>query len=176
MRNKNGTYSILISCMIAALLVAGPAGADITTFSAQLSGGNEIPPVMTDATGIATVVVVTDDEGQSYSETWTVEFSGLSGLPTTGSGFYDGSPLENGALWFEIGIGMGSPQTGPLPVDIMHALQFAMMVGNPGTPGNIYVNICTAEYPAGEIRGNFQFFSAVPAEETTWGGIKALYR
>ena len=173
MRNKNATNSILFCCAIAVLLVAGPAAADVTTFSAQLLGGNEIPPVVTSASGLASVIVVTDDNGQNVSTTWTVEFSGLSSAQT-GAGFYDGSPAENGDLWFDIPL--GSPQSGPLVVDLLHAIEFGYMAGNPGAVGNIYVNISTEDHPEGEIRGNFVLLSVVSNEDTTWGVIKALFR
>ncbi len=39
---------MLFYCTIAAMLVAGTAAADEYTYTAQLSGGNEIPPVMTE--------------------------------------------------------------------------------------------------------------------------------
>lgn len=154
----------LLGIVIATILAASSATADIYTYTATLSGGSEVPPVSTPATGVATFTLDTD---LGPTGAWTVQFSGLTGAQTA-AGFYDGAAGTVGTLWFAIPL--GSPQSGNVFMDLTHTAAFA--IGGAG----VYVNIHTVNFPGGEIRGHFQLAGVVASERSTWGRIKSLYR
>ena len=78
--------------------------------------------------------------------------------------FHMGNPRENGSAVFALPL--GSPKIGVwmIPIDALAAL----------LDGELYINIHTADYFQGEIRGNIGP-SVLPVEHTTWGRVKSLY-
>lgn len=109
-------------------------------FSADLTGGQEVPPVTTAGRGSATASLSGD------TLDYTVQFSGLSG-PATGAHFHGpASPGQNAGVQVNIGQGgltspiEGSAQLTDQQIDDLKA-------------GRYYINIHTAKNPNGEIRG-----------------------
>jgi hypothetical protein len=156
-------FFLLNLCVVSTVvLAAGPAMADVYTFTASLSGANEVPPVATTATGFATIIVDTD-AGLVFP--LHAEFSGLSSSQT-GAHIHTGAAGVNGPVVFASPLGS--------PIDTMVPFDIAMYANLAG--GAHYYNVHTQNFPAGEIRGQFLLTDTVDAEDTTWGSIKSLYR
>ena len=126
--------------------------------TASLTGGAEVPPVVTGATGSALVVIY-----HSGTINYQVTYSGLSG-PVTLADISVGAPGTNGGVVFPLVVGnpvLGTSSaanftaTGSITT---YGLAITEMVA-----GNTYVNLHTATNLGGEIRGQL-------AQATTSGG------
>ena len=125
---------------VSAFLLSGSALAQETKFMANLTGGEEVPPVETTATGMADVTWNADSKELS----WTIEFSGLSG-PATAAHFHGpAAPGENAGPVVTIE-DLESPSEGSATLTDEQAGQLA--------GGQWYINVHTAANPDGEIRG-----------------------
>jgi len=109
-----------------------------TTFSTSLSGDNEVPPNDSDASGIATLVFNENTGKFNLSVSY-------SGITATDAHIHKAAVGESGPAIFPIPI-TASPLV--LTDVTMTAEQEADLKN-----GLYYVNIHSAEYPAGEIRG-----------------------
>lgn len=109
-------------------------------FSADLTGAQEAPPVVTPARGSATATL--DGAALQY----TVQYSGLSG-PATGAHFHGPAAAgQNAGVLVNIGQGgLASPIKGQAQLSDQQAADLKA--------GRLYVNIHTAKNPGGEIRG-----------------------
>jgi hypothetical protein len=144
------------------LLGALEAKADVFTFAAILTGGQEVPPNASTATGSGTFVL--DDQGTvaTVDDTLAVSltFSGLT-APAAAAHIHAPAPpgtnapvrLDFGPFGFPFGVTAGSfdhvfllsADLSPLiTVDAFEAALFA---------GNTYVNIHNSVFSGGEIRG-----------------------
>jgi hypothetical protein len=122
------------------LLAGGMAAAQETKFMANLTGGEEVPPVETAATGMADVTW----NGDSKELSWTIEFDGLSG-PATAAHFHGPAAAgENAGPVITIE-DLESPSEGAATLTDEQAGQLA--------GGQWYVNVHTEANPDGEIRG-----------------------
>ena len=138
------------------------------TFSASLSGNEEIPPTASSATGYARFQ--TNDNGTQVS--YSFNLTGLNEI--TGAHIHNGSAGQNGDILVslsgqqaaEIGnkaiISMKGNITqddlqGPLKGKELSELVSLM------SDGTVYVNVVTAEFQNGEIRG--QIVSGLPESE-----------
>ena len=158
---------------ITALLAAPAAVFAAEPFAAELTGGAEVPPVETDATGSATATI--SDDGSSID--FEVTFEGLSG-PATMSHIHFGAADVAGPpiIWFtEVGVTDGS-NTSPISGTATEA-EFTPGADGPQTwdealdairAGDTYVNVHTAANPPGEIRGQL---NAIP--DTALEGMPA---
>ncbi len=131
----------------AALVVcvgASGAVAEVVHFTAKLDGAQETPPRATLGKGTAQVTLDTTTRQLG----WTITYSGLSG-PATAAHFH--GPAAPGASADAV-----VPITGNLasPIKGSAALSDAQIGDLRG--GLWYVNIHTAKYPPGEIRGQVQ--------------------
>jgi len=120
------------------LLMASPALAEMLTFKTDLKGTAEVPPNDSAATGSADVQVDT----AAKKVTWTITHSGLSGDATAGHFHGPAAPDENAGPIVDIS---GKIETGS--ADLTDA-QLADLQA-----GKVYLNIHTAKFPDGEIRG-----------------------
>jgi hypothetical protein len=134
-------------------LLAVPAQAIPITFQAVLTGAEEVPAVMTPATGLATVIL---DETETML-TISATFSGLL-APQTAAHIHGLAPPGVNA---PVRIPMGS-----FPLGELMNLVVPIPDPLPGTPfltraefveglkaGLTYFNIHTTAFPGGEIRG-----------------------
>lgn len=122
-----------------ALMFAAPfAQAEMMKFTTILNGASGVPPAETTATGSAEVSVDTD----AKKVTWTVKVDGLSGDATAAHIHGPASVTEKAAPVIDMsaGIMQGSG-------DITDA-QIAELKA-----GKYYLNVHTAKFPDGEIRG-----------------------
>ena len=122
---------------------AVPAYAAVSSCSASLDGSQEVPPVVTNGTGSATVIF--DSSNNQLS--WSIEFSGLSG-PATAAHFHGPAAAgANAGVQVNIGniSGLASPMNGSA---VLTAEQASSLLA-----GQMYINIHTESNPDGEIRG-----------------------
>lgn len=117
----------------------------IDIYDATLSGAQEVPPATTSATGVAEVQLNTN----TNTLKWKVTYSGLTG-PATGGHIH--GPAEAGqnagvVIPFTTDLN-AQPITGQANLSPQQAAQLAA--------GQWYVNIHTARYPGGEIRGQLR--------------------
>lgn len=120
-----------------------PAGgrAEIVHFRAALDGAAETPPHPSDGKGVAEVKLDTD----AQQITWTITYSGLSG-PATAAHFH--GPAGPGASADAV-----VPITGNLSSPINGSARVGDAQIGDLRGGLWYLNIHTAKFPPGEIRG-----------------------
>lgn len=172
----------LITGSLLAAAVAMPAAAQQTTYSAELSGSNEVPPNSSPATGMATVTFDLDDPTMPTMRVQET-FSGLL-APTTVSHIHCCTAMPNSGTAppatqvptfpeFPEGVTFGSyDQT--FDMSLLSSYNPDFVSANGGTAESAfdalvagfdnrtaYANIHTTLYPAGEIRGTL-----VPEPET----------
>ncbi len=129
---------ILFATLATGLLLSGSAFAEVLKFNATLDGASQSPAVDTKATGTADVSVDTD----AKTITWTIKDQDLSG-PATAAHFH--GPADVGANAApEIDISK-MVESGTAPIT---DAQLADL-----NAGKVYLNIHTAKFPNGEIRG-----------------------
>lgn len=128
----------------AVLALAALAGASaqgmMSKFSATLNGASEVPPVMTAATGKATITL----DKATKMLTWEITYSGLSG-DAKAAHFH--GPAAAGA---NAGVALPIP-VGPSPMKGSATLTDAQMADLEA--GKWYINIHTAAHGGGEVRG-----------------------
>jgi len=145
---------LLTLFVIGLLAVTAPAAlaADPPTpaFGGPVNGAQEVPAVVTAATGEATVVISADDSTIWY----VVEYSGLSGA-LAAAHIHTGAAGVNGGVIFPLS-GSASPMVGTLTSANFSAsgsvTTFAEAIAAIKA-GTTYVNLHTAANPGGEIRG-----------------------
>ncbi len=137
MINIQKTFAIM-GCATALMFAAPLAQAEMMKFTTVLNGAAGVPPSDSAATGSADVSVDTD----AKKVTWTVKVEGLSGDATAAHIHGPASATEKAppAIDMSAGIMAGS-------ADITDA-QIADLKA-----GKYYVNVHTAKFPDGEIRG-----------------------
>jgi hypothetical protein len=129
---------------VTAFLATGAAAiAEEMKFKADLKGSEEVPPVMTDATGTADVTYDSDAKALA----WRIEYSGLSGEATAGHFHGPAGPGKNAPPVVGLDVGP-SPIEGSIEVTEEQAAALEDL-----TAERWYLNIHTAEHPQGEIRG-----------------------
>lgn len=122
-------------------LMTSPVLAEMLNFKADLKGTAEVPPNDSAATGTAEVKVDTATKQIS----WTASHSGLSGDPTAAHFHGPADPGENAGPIVDI---TGKIESGS--AELTDA-QLADLQA-----GKIYLNIHTAKFPDGEIRGQVE--------------------
>jgi hypothetical protein len=138
----SGTLTKLVFAGITSLaLLSLPASAKQLTFKADMKGSTEVPP--TDSTGTGTAEVKVDTATKKIS--WTIKHSGLTGDPTAAHFHGPAKPGENAPPEIDISkkIDSGSAELTKAQLADLEA-------------GKLYVNIHTAKFPDGEIRGQVE--------------------
>ena len=117
----------------------------IDIYVASLSGAQEVPPAMTQGTGSGEFMLNTNTNMLS----WKVTYSGMSGAVMAG---HIHGPAAMGA-----NAGVMIPFTGNMNSQpIMGEKQLTPDQVASIASGRTYVNLHTAKYPGGEIRGQLQ--------------------
>src|SRR5947209_6553089 len=133
-----GRYGLMIVTFLTACGWTGMSYADPVSFSVALSGGEEVPPVQTAASGIAELTY----DPVTRTVKWTITCSGLSGTATMAHFHGPASRGEKGGvlLWLsKQGSAAESPVTGQVILTPEQAEQF--------TAGRWYVNVHTQANP-----------------------------
>ena len=116
--------------------VSGPVFAD--KLKATLNGKSEVPPTSSAGTGTAEF----DYDPATRTIGWELTFAGLSGPPVSAHVQGPAVPGKTGTVVFELGPSMLSGKT------VLNDVQAADLLA-----GKFYINIRTARFPGGEIRG-----------------------
>ena len=159
-----GVTVILATLMITAVtqdltdLVFAQGGQ--TKFEFNLTGSDEVPPVQTNATGMAEISAYT-----VAGDTITYKVNAMNIKDVTAGHIHFGKPGENGPIVFTM-FKYDPPrnevlETGTITADKLEGPMKGMQVsdlGFAGANGSLYMNIHTVENPNGEIRGT----SSVP--------------
>ena len=142
-------HTVLRTALAVGLVAATLAGcgqmrtsSKIDVYEASLSGGQEVPPAATPAMGNAEVMLNTN----TNMLTWKVTYSGLTG-PATAAHIHGPAPrgANAGVMVPFSGNLNAQPITGEAKLTPEQAAALAT--------GQWYVNIHTARFPGGEIRG-----------------------
>lgn len=121
-------------------IFATPAFAEMITYTAEMKGSSEVPP--TDSQGSGTVAVTYDTASKQLS--WKGTYSGLSGAATAAHFHGPAEVGKNADVVIPI-TPVTSPMAGMATLTDSQAADLAA--------GKWYVNVHTAKYPKGEIRG-----------------------
>lgn len=114
-------------------------------FDAWLDGAQEVPIVATMAKAVASIVLADDLSMATYD----VRITGLSG-PIAASHLHLGDPGQNGGVILDLGAGiMGSERI----MGTFNTSGLGDMLISQLLRGEVYLNVHTAMYPDGEIRG-----------------------
>jgi len=153
----------LAGSLVLALGIALPAHASSITYTANLSGANEVPPHAVSGTGTATFILTGDSLFIDLS------FSDLTGPPAAGH-IHCCAPEGVNAIVAVPFVGLPAATSGTYTntVDLTLASTYnaAFITASGGTVGDAetafiaglnsgetYANLHTAEFPGGEIRG-----------------------
>ena len=135
--------TLLASALLAGCGAMLPANdkSHLVTFTTQMRGGNEVPPVTTSANGQVDAVFNTD----TNLLRWKLSYMNLSGPARAGHFQGPAAIGANAGVALPFPGLMGSPMEGSATLT---AAQAADLVA-----GRWYANIHTAANPGGEIRG-----------------------
>ncbi len=133
-------YGLSGLMLTACLIVAGPVVAETIAFKANLGGNSEVPA--NDSKGKGTVTATYDTATKKLS--WKGDYSGLSGPATMAHFHGPAAPDKNAAVALPI-VPSTSPFEGSATLTDPQAAQLMA--------GQWYVNVHTAAFPAGEVRG-----------------------
>lgn len=149
------TYTALVAVASAGIFPF-PVAAEEMKFMAELTGAAQVPPVESEAIGVADVTVDTE----AMTVTWTITHDGLSGEPVAGHFHGPAAPEETAPPVIDLGEGAyGST------LDMQEAEgneDESIMDGSAELTkeqladlqsGRFYLNIHTEQHPDGEIRG-----------------------
>lgn len=151
--------------VLACCFIPFAAHAAIINLYATLDAAQEVPANASLGTGSATMTL--DDVSNQLD--WNIVFSGLTGDATAAHFHGPAAPGVNAGVQVNIGAisGLTSPMIGSTTItDTQEADLLA---------GLWYINIHTAMYPGGEIRGQVQ---VVPVPAAIWllgSGLVALF-
>lgn len=122
-----------------ALLLTSGAQAEMLTFNAAMLGSTEVPA--TDSAGKGTAQVIVDTDTKKV--TWTMSFDGLSGDATAAHAHSPAGITESAPPVID----MSSDKMMKGSADITEAQWTEIKAGK------YYINVHTAKFPDGEIRG-----------------------
>lgn len=139
--------NILRTAAVALCAAAICTGADAQTRTmvTEMRGGQEVPPVATNASGSGRFIIDTDAKTVTYH----ISFTGLSSAETAAHIHGPADPGVNGAVVHNLGT--GNPKVGVWNYD--PGLEADILAGR------MYVNVHTSNHPGGEIRGQINDFA-----------------
>jgi hypothetical protein len=135
---KMTVTTLALAAAFTAVLAVAPVSAEMLAFKADLKGASEVPPNDSPATGTATV----DVDTATKEAKWTVQYSGMTGEATAAHIHGPAAVGENAGPAVDMS-GKIESGSGTLTDAQLADLQ----------AGKMYVNIHTAKFPDGEIRG-----------------------
>ncbi len=140
-------------------------------FKAKLTGAAEVPPVMTEATGVLKLELRLDSETHEAELRFKLDLEDIEGV--TAAHIHWGAKGVNGPVIFllfdvERDGEFNNPVKGVLtPMDFMpvEGLETLKDAIDQMKGGYTYVNVHTLAYPDGEIRGQIKLVKAEEEEE-----------
>lgn len=122
------------------------------TFTTTLAGANEVPPVVTAATGSATVVL----DGTTI--TVSGSFSGLESdyASSIGTHLHRGSASENGPVIVPLTVALDGDSRGGTLEAADNTYTVRESFADSIRAGLVYVNVHSADNPMGEVRGQLR--------------------
>lgn len=135
---KMSIPTLALAAALASVQAIAPASAEMLAFKADLKGASEVPPTDSAATGTAEVSVDT----ATKEVKWTIQFSGLTGDATAAHFHGPAAVGENAGPAVDIS---GKIESGSATLT---DAQLADLQA-----GKLYINLHTAKFPDGEIRG-----------------------
>ena len=173
--NRNMNLIVLSSAILSLMVVAVVNSPGFVfakqKFTGTMTGGEEVPPVSTKATGLATFTTQNNDTSIKYK----LNITGLS--DATGAHIHSGKKGENGDVIVDLlknskhnptKIGMAirgnitdSSLTGPMKGKTVGDLISAM------SSGDTYANVHTQKHTKGEIRGQIEMSEAASSNATS---------
>jgi hypothetical protein len=144
MRNSFVLSGVMAVALAAFAAMPSPVSAEMLAMKADLKSSEEVPP--NDSPGKGTAEVTLDTEANKVS--WKITQEGLTGDPAAAHFHGPAKVGENAAPVVDISTNLmeGSADVTPEQLQMIR-------------DGNSYLNIHTAQYPDGEIRGQ-----VVPAQ------------
>ena len=136
-------HTFAIAAISSLALASATALAENQMFSADLKGASEAPP--TQSAGKGTAEVSFDSESKKLS--WTITYSGLTGEATAAHFHGPAAEGKNAGPMVTIEK-LASPAKGSATLD---DAQVKALTG-----GEMYINVHTAKFPDGEIRGQLK--------------------
>jgi hypothetical protein len=134
---------LIAIAMIALALIPSPAVADTTTFTADLNGTSQVAPTDSKAKGKGNFLY--DDKSKKL--TWTITYSGLSDKAKAAHLHGPAKEGENADTMITV-----SPLQSPIKgAAILTEDQVKALTG-----GDMYIDVHSAKYPDGEIRGQLK--------------------
>jgi hypothetical protein len=130
--------TLALAAAFTAVLAVAPVSAEMLAFKADLKGASEVPPTDSPATGTATV----DVDTSTKEAKWTVQYSGMTGEATAAHIHGPAAVGENAGPAVDMS-GKIESGSGTLTDAQLADLQ----------AGKMYINIHSAKFPDGEIRG-----------------------
>lgn len=146
----------IIVCVLAGGFMAA-ASAQVSTFTAALSGANEVPSGDPDGSGNATVSINT----ATNTVSWSISAQNID-LPPSLAHIHRGAAGVNGPVVIDF----SAQLTGSTAITPALATE---IIGN---PGGFYVNVHTTPFPGGAIRGQLAAQVIPPTGQTS--GIPTL--
>ncbi|HEY2955295.1 MAG TPA: CHRD domain-containing protein [Candidatus Eisenbacteria bacterium] len=151
----------------AMLVMLGPIAAPWadTGFSVNLNGAQEVPANASPGTGSGTLVVNDAQTQVTYNITY-------QNLTSNRSAQHIHAPAPVGQ---NAGVAVGLSATGTTSGTVSGVAVVTTTLVRYMVNDSAYVNIHTANFPGGEIRGQIML-DPTPTRTTTWGRIKQLFR
>jgi hypothetical protein len=133
-----------------------------TTFTAKLTGDQQVPPVDTSATAKATFTLISHDQ-----LAFTLELTSPTSSPILFAHIHLGAPGTNGGIIVNLCGTSDTPACGQSGVIAQGVITPEDFVGHLAgrsmsdlltlmNEGNTYVNVHTQNFPSGEIRGQIE--------------------
>jgi hypothetical protein len=135
---KSVVSGVSALALLSLLAISAPASAEMVKMKADLKSSEEVPP--NDSPGSGTAEVTLDTDANKVS--WTITHEGLTGEPTAAHFHGPAKIGENAGPIVDITANL---KEGSADVT---AEQLQMI-----REGNTYINVHSAQYPDGEIRG-----------------------
>jgi hypothetical protein len=145
--------SLRVGLGVAVLLFAGCAGMSGGKVPVQLSGSQEVPPATTSGAGTADILVSPSKCQTAASGLWCSAVTGTvttSGVASTAAHIHQGKTGQNGPVIITLTKTSDNTWAVP-PFTFLSDAQYIAYVD-----GDLYVNVHSAEYPGGQVRGQLK--------------------
>jgi CHRD domain len=131
-----------VAVIVVALMTCFASAASADSYKAKLSGGKEVPPVESKATGGGKIVVKKD---MSVSGSFKTQ-----GVKGTAAHIHEGAPDVAGGVVITLAPEGDNKWVVPKGAKFTAAQEDALKAGN------LYVNVHSQAHPGGEIRGQLK--------------------